>query len=124
MAENIQNQNAANAATQAANAAVNAAQNAANTQNAPAPAPVAPQPQKEESSHLGWYVAGGIVILVGATAVISYRKGKKAGREEERFRREADADAVAGAISAGMNASERYASDRNNDTRGVNANRR
>lgn len=123
MAENINN--AANAATQAANAAANAAQNAANAQQAPAPAPTAPAPQqKEESSHLGWWVAGGVVLLVGTAAVISYRKGKKAGREEERFRREADADAVAGAISAGMNASERYASDRNNDTRGVNANRR
>ena len=109
MAENIQN--AANAAQQAANAAANA-----NVQQ---------QQQKQESSHLGWYVAGGVVLLVGATAVISYRKGKKAGREEERFRREADADAVAGAISAGLNAGERYSSsDRNTESRGVNANRR
>ena len=117
MAENIQN--AANAAQQAANAAANAAQNANAQQQA------APQ-QKQESSKIGWYVAGGIVLLVGATAVISYRKGKRAGREEERFRREADADAVAGAISAGLNAGERYSSssDRNNDTRGVSANRR
>lgn len=115
MAENINNA-AQNAAQAAANAAANAAQNA-NTQQPAAP-------QKQESSKIGWYVAGGIVLLVGATAVISYRKGKKAGREEERFRREADADAVAGAISAGLNASERYASDRNNDTRGVSANRR
>ena len=115
MPENINN--AADAATQAANAAANAAQNA-NTQQ-----PVAPQ--KQESSHLGWYVAGGVVLLVGATAVISYRKGKAAGREEERFRREADADAVAGAISAGLNAGERYSSsDRNTESRGVNANRR
>ena len=113
MAENIQN--AANAAQAAANAAQNAQNNAQ---------PQAAQQQKQESSHLGLWVAGGVVLLVGATAVISYRKGKKAGREEERFRREADADAVAGAISAGLNASERYASDRNNDTRGVSANRR
>ena len=114
MAENIQN--AANAAQQAANAAANA-----NAQQAP----VQQQQQKQESSHLGWYVAGGVVLLVGATAVISYRKGKKAGREEERFRREADADAVAGAISAGLNAGERYSSsDRNTESRGVNANRR
>lgn len=117
MAENIQNA-AQNAAQQAANAAANAAQNANAQQQVPA------APQKQESSHLGWWVAGGVVLLVGTTAVISYRKGKKAGREEERFRREADADAVAGAISAGMNASERYASDRNTESRGVNANRR
>jgi hypothetical protein len=116
MAENIQN--AANAAQQAANAAANA-QNA-NTQQPPAPAP-----QKQESSHLGLWVAGGVALLVGATAVISYRKGKKAGREEERFRKEADADAIAGAISAGLNAGERYSSsDRNTESRGVNANRR
>lgn len=108
--------NAANAALAAANAAANAAQNAAqNAQQTPAPQ------QKQETSHLGWWVAGGFVLAIGATAVISYKKGKKAGREEERFRREADA--VAGAISAGLNASERY-TDRNNDNRGVNANRR
>lgn len=118
MAENINN-NAANAAQAAANAAANAAQNAAqNAQQTPAPQ------QKQETSHLGWWVAGGFVLVIGATAVISYRKGKKAGREEERFRREADADAVAGAISAGMNASERYSTDRNTESRGVNANRR
>ena len=114
MAENINNA-AQNAAQQAANAAANA-----NAQNAQQQTPA---PQKQESSHLGWYVAGGVVLLVGATAVISYRKGKRAGREEERFRREADADAVAGAISAGLNAGERY-SDRNTESRGVNANRR
>ena len=114
MAENIQN--AANAAQQAANAAANA-QNA-NTQQ-PAPAP-----QKQESSHLGLWVAGGVALLVGATAVISYRKGKKAGREEERFRKEADADAIAGAISTGLSAGERYSSERNTETRGVSANRR
>ena len=115
-----QQNNAANAATQAANTAAQAAQNAANAQQqVPAAAP-----QEQKSSKIGWYVAGGIVILVGATAVISYRKGKKAGREEERFRREADADAVAGAISAGLNAGERYSSDRNTESRGVNANRR
>ena len=118
MPENIQQQNAANAAQQAANAAANAAQNA-NAQPQTAPQ------QKQESSHLGWWVAGGFVLVVGATAVISYRKGKAAGREEERFRREADADAVAGAISAGLNAGERYSSsDRNTESRGVNANRR
>jgi hypothetical protein len=119
MPENIQQQNAANAAQQAANAAANAAQ------NANAQPQTAPQQKQESSSHLGWYVAGGVVLLVGATAVISYRKGKAAGREEERFRREADADAVAGAISAGLNAGERYSSsDRNTESRGVNANRR
>lgn len=106
---------AANAAQQAANAAANA--NTQNVQQTPAPQ------QEQETSHLGWWVAGGFILAIGATAVISYRKGKKAGREEERFSREADADAVAGAISAGLNASERY-TDRNNDTRGVNANRR
>lgn len=121
MAENIQNQNAANAAQAAANAAAQAAQNA-NAQQAPAPA--APVQQKQESSKIGWYVAGGIVLAIGVTAVVSYRKGKKAGREEERFRRESDADAVAGAISVGLSAGERYSSDRNNDTRGVNSNRR
>lgn len=112
MAENINN--AANAAQAAANAAANA-----NTQQAPVQ-----QQQKQESSHLGLWVAGGVVLAIGATAVISYRKGKKAGREEERFRREADADAVAGAISAGLSAGERYSSERNTETRGVSANRR
>jgi len=111
-----------NNAAQAAQAAANAAANAA--QNANAQPQTAPQ-QKQESSHLGWWVAGGFVLAIGVTAAISYRKGKAAGREEERFRREADADAVAGAISAGLNAGERYSSsDRNTESRGVNANRR
>lgn len=117
MAENIQNQNAANAAQAAANAAANANTNV----QQPAPAPQ----QKQGSSHLGWWVAGGFVLAIGVTAAVSYRKGKAAGREEERFRREADADAVAGAISAGLSAGERYSSERSNtETRGVSANRR